>query len=413
MILSTCFYIDNTRWFKEQFELSRCLFNQARYFFRDYYDKNKSIVNQTDLEKVLRTQDTKLNYYRKLCKAKLAQTIVISLYKNYSSFFNAIKEFKVHPEKFNGEPKAPRYKENPNMLYFDYQSAKIKGQFIVLNKDVKIHIPHDIFEKYKDNLKNFKTINFIPKFNKIKVCISYETEEPNADLDQNQYLGIDLGLNNLCSCVSEFDCFIINGKPVKSINQYYNKEVSKLKSERPLIGDKQDFNYNKFNIFKLGFKRNLKIEDYLHNASRSIVNFCVEHKIGTVVIGRNKQWKDSIALGKHTNQNFVSVPFFKFLNMLKYKCKMAGINLAEQEESYTSKGDSLAFEPVEKHKEYKGKRIFRGLFKSSTGKVLNADINGALNIVRKYLAKLKVADESFVKGIVSRGLFARPHIITF
>ena len=397
MILSTCFYIDNTRWFKEQFELSRCLFNQARYFFRDYYDKNKSIVNQTDLEKVLRTQDTKLNYYRKLCKAKLAQTIVISLYKNYSSFFNAIKEFKVHPEKFNGEPKAPRYKENPNMLYFDYQSAKIKGQFIVLNKDVKIHIPHDIFEKYKDNLKNFKTINFIPKFNKIKVCISYETEEPNADLDQNQYLGIDLGLNNLCSCVSEFDCFIINGKPVKSINQYYNKEVSKLKSERPLIG----------------FKRNLKIEDYLHNASRSIVNFCVEHKIGTVVIGRNKQWKDSIALGKQTNQNFVSVPFFKLLSMLRYKCKMAGINFAEQEESYTSKCDSLAFESVEKHEEYKGKRIFRGLFKSSTGKVLNADINGALNILRKYLAKLKVADESFVKGIISRGLFARPHIITF
>ena len=413
MILSTCFYIDNTGWFKEQFELSRCLFNQARYFFRDYYDKNKAVMRENDLEKVLRTQDTKLNYYRKLCKAKLAQMIVISLYKNYSSFFSTIKEFKVHPEKFNGEPKAPKYKENPNMLYFDYQSVKIKGQFIVLNKNVKIHIPHDIFEKYKDNLNNFKTINFIPKFNKIKVCISYETKELNSDLDQNQYLGIDLGLNNLCSCVSEFDCFIINGKPVKSINQYYNKEVSKLKSERPLIGDKQDFNYNKFNIFKLGFKRNLKIEDYLHNASRGIVNFCVEHKIGTVVIGRNKQWKDSIALGKQTNQNFVSVPFFKFINMLRYKCKMAGINLAEQEESYTSKGDSLAFEPVEKHKEYKGKRIFRGLFKSSTGKVLNADINGALNIVRKYLAKLKVADESFVKGIVSRGLFARPHIITF
>ena len=413
MILSTCFYIDNTGWFKEQFELSRCLFNQARYFFRDYYDKNKAVMRENDLEKVLRTQDTKLNYYRKLCKAKLAQMIVISLYKNYSSFFSTIKEFKVHPEKFNGEPKAPKYKENPNMLYFDYQSVKIKGQFIVLNKNVKIYIPHDIFEKYKDNLNNFKTINFIPKFNKIKVCISYETKELNSDLDQNQYLGIDLGLNNLCSCVSEFDCFIINGKPVKSINQYYNKEVSKLKSERPLIGDKQDFNYNKFNIFKLGFKRNLKIEDYLHNASRGIVSFCVEHKIGTVVIGRNKQWKDSIALGKQTNQNFVSVPFFKFINMLRYKCKMAGINLAEQEESYTSKCDSLAFEPVEKHEEYKGKRIFRGLFKSSTGKVLNADINGALNIVRKYLAKLKVADESFVKGIVSRGLFARPHIITF
>ena len=143
------------------------------------------------------------------------------------------------------------------------------------------------------------------------------------------------------------------------------------------------------------------------------MNFCVEHKIGTVVIGRNKQWKDSIALGKRTNQNFVSIPFCKFINMLRYKCKLAGIALAEQEDSYTSKCDSRAFESVEKHEEYKGKRIFRGLFKSSTGKVLNADMNGALNIVRKYLAKLKVADESFVKGIIGRGLLARPHIITF
>ena len=111
-------------------------------------------MRENDLEKVLRTQDTKLNYYRKLCKAKLAQMIVISLYQNYSGFFNAIKEFKVHPEKFNGETKAPKYKENPNMLYFDYQSAKIKGQFIILNKNVKIHIPHDIFEKYKDNSRS-------------------------------------------------------------------------------------------------------------------------------------------------------------------------------------------------------------------------------------------------------------------
>ena len=413
MILSICYYINTSSWFKDQFEQSRCLRNQARFFIKEQYNANQTVLKSTSLERTLRAQDPNLNYYRKLCKSKLAQMIVIRLYQDYSGFFRAIKDFKEHPKKYNGEPKPPRYKESPNALYFDYQSIKIKGRFIVINKEVKIHIPDNIFNEYKDELKNFKTIKFIPKYNKIKVCISYETEESNPDLDKNQYLGVDLGLNNLCSCVSESDCFIINGKPVKSINQYYNKEVSKLKSERPLIGDKQDFNYNKFNIFKLGFKRNLKIEDYLHNASKSIVNFCVEHKIGTVVIGRNKQWKDSIALGKRTNQNFVSIPFFKFINMLRYKCKMAGINLAEQEESYTSKCDSLAFEPVEKHKEYKGKRIFRGLFKSSTGKVLNADINGALNIVRKYLTKLKVADESFVKGIVSRGLFARPHIITF
>ena len=296
------------------------------------------------------------------------------------------------------------------ILYFDYQSIKIKDQFIVINKEHKVHIPNEV---YKEELKNFKTINFIPKGKKVRVTISYEVETTNEDLNLNDYLSIDLGMNNLCSCVSKDDCFILNGKPLKSINQYFNKELSKLRSEKPLKDKYQDYNYNKSKIETLSLKRELKITDILHKASKYLVNYCVKHKIGTIVFGRNKEWKDSIQLGKQTNQNFISIPFYKLLKMLEYKCKMVGINLVEQEESYTSKCDALAFEEVKHHDKYKGSRVKRGLFLSSLGKALNADINGALNILRKYLHLKEVNEFHVIHEIVDRGLLYRPYRISF
>ena len=307
-------------------------------------------------------------------------------------------------------PKPPKYKDTLGILYFDYQSIKIKDQFIVIDKEHKVHIPNNI---YKEELRNFKTINFIPKGKKIRVSISYEVETTNEDLNQDQYLSIDLGMNNLCSCVSKDDCFILNGKPLKSINKYFNKELSKLKSERPLKGKYQDQNYNSSKIANLSLKRELKITDILHKASKYLVNYCVKHKIGTIVFGRNKEWKDSIHFGKQTNQNFISIPFYKLLKMLEYKCKMIGINLVTQEESYTSKCDSLAFEEVKHHTKYKGSRVKRGLFLSSLGKAINADINGALNILRKYLHLKEVDEFPVVQEIIDRGLLYRPYRITF
>lgn len=307
-------------------------------------------------------------------------------------------------------PKPPKFKEKQNLITFTYQTIKIKDQFIVINKDHKVHIPNEV---YKEELKNFKTISFIPYYNKVKVIITYETKELNADLNVDEYLSIDLGMNNLCSCVSKDDCFILNGKPLKSINQFFNKHLSKLNSERPLKDKKQDYNYNSSKIRKLSLKRELKITDLLHKASKYLVNYCVQHKIGTIVFGRNKEWKDSIQLGKQTNQNFVSIPFYKLLKMLEYKCKMIGINLVEQEESYTSKCDSLAFESVEKHTEYKGRRVKRGLFLSSLGKALNADINGALNILRKYLHLKEVDEFPVIQEIIDRGFLYRPYRISF
>ena len=409
MILSRTFIIEKDKFFNEQFNLSTLLYNQGRHFINEYYKKESKFLSYCELDKLLKNL-TELNYYRQLCKSHVAQQCLRQLNSNYTSYFKALKDFKVNPSKYKGMPKTPKFKTEQNLITFTYQTIKIKDQFIVINKEHKVHIPNEV---YKEELNNFKTISFIPFYNRIKVVITYETEELNADLNQDEYLSIDLGMNNLCSCVSKDDCFILNGKPLKSINQYFNKELSKLKSERPLKGDKQDYNYNKSKIETLSLKRELKITDILHKASKYLVNYCVKHKIGTIVFGRNKDWKDSIQLGKQTNQNFVSIPFYKLLNLLKYKCKMIGINLVTQEESYTSKCDALAFEEVKHHEKYKGSRIKRGLFLSSLGKALNADINGALNILRKYLHSKEVNEFSVLQEIIDRGLLYRPYRISF
>ena len=409
MILSRTFIIEKDKFFNEQFNLSTLLYNQGRHFINEYFNQKSKFLSYCELDKLLKNL-TELNYYRQMCKSQVAQQCLRQLNSNYTSYFKALKDFKVNPSKYKGMPKKPKFKNKQNGITFTYQSIKIKGQFIVINKEHKVHIPVEV---YKEELNNFKTISFIPFYNRIKVVIVYETEELNADLNLNDYLSIDLGMNNLYSCVSKDDCFILNGKPLKSINQYFNKELSKLKSERPLKGDKQDYNYNSFKIKNLSLKRELKITDMLHKASKYLVDFCVLHKIGTIVIGRNKEWKESIQLGKQTNQNFVSIPFYKLLKMLEYKCKMIGINLVTQEESYTSKCDSLAFEEVKHHTNYKGSRVKRGLFLSSLGKAINADINGALNILRKYLHLKEVNEFPVIQEIIDRGLLYRPYRISF
>ena len=409
MILSRTFIIEKDKFFNEQFNLSTLLYNQGRHFINEYYNQKSKFLSYFELDKLLKNL-TELNYYKQMCKAQIAQQCLRQLNSNYTSYFKALKDYKKYPSKYKGIPKKPKFKNKQNGITFTYQSIKIKGQFIVINKEHKVHIPNEV---YREELNNFKTISFIPFYNRIKVVIVYETEELNTDLNLDDYLSIDLGMNNLCSCVSKDDCFILNGKPLKSINQYFNKELSKLKSKRPLKGDKQDYNYNSFKIKNLSLKRELKITDMLHKASKYLVNYCVKHKIGTIVFGRNKEWKDSIQLGKQTNQNFVSIPFYKLLKMLEYKCKMIGINLVTQEESYTSKCDALTFEEVKCHEKYKGSRIKRGLFLSSIGKVLNADINGALNILRKYLHLKEVNEFPVIQEIIDRGLLYRPYRISF
>ena len=308
-----------------------------------------------------------------MIKAKIAQNTIRKLDHNFKSYFKALKEYKIDKSKFNGLPKPPSYARKYRTIDLDYQCFNIKNHNLCIGKNVKIYI---------DKIQEFKSLSIKYLDSKhLQFSLSYESNELNANLNQDNYLGIDLGINNLISCVSKDTSFIINGKIIKSLNQYYNKNISKLKSLRDLSKDKT-FNKNKIQTLNLN-RRNLLL-DHLHNITKYLTKYCVAHKIGKIVCGYNEKWKESIALGKKLNQKFVSIPFYKLINLLKYKCKMIGINFITIDESYTSKCSSLDLEPIRHSETYLGTRIFRGLFKSSS-KVLNADINGAINILRKYL----------------------------
>ena len=227
-------------------------------------------------------------------------------------------------------------------------------------------------------------------------------------------MSIDLGINNLCACTSNVvSSFIINGKNIKTINQFYNKQVSKYKS----ICEKVNKCKTSKRIQRLNFKRKNKIEDYFHKTSSYIVNQLVSNEINTLVIGHNNLWKQDTNIGKVNNQNFVQIPFNRLIQMLNYKCQLAGINCVIQEESYTSKASFIDNDEIPVYKEGKkaeynfgGKRVNRGLYCTSSGIRINADINGSLNILKKCL---KVnSDDLFTDPRDFRGFVYNPKVIT-
>lgn len=205
----------------------------------------------------------------------------------------------------------------------------------------------------------------------------------------NNVAAIDLGLSNLVACVSnsEMKPFLISGRVINSINHYWNKKVSNLRSKLDTSKDEGEKDAIKKKISKLNRKRNFKINDYLHKLSTKLINHLDSNQIDSLIVGYNQGWKQDINLGKKNNQKFCNLPFYKFLNMLKYKCVNKRITLKTQEESYTSKCSFLDNEEVCKHDSYLGKRVKRGLFKSSKDIEINADINGAYNILVKAIGQ--------------------------
>ncbi|MBE9562452.1 MAG: IS200/IS605 family accessory protein TnpB-related protein, partial [Proteobacteria bacterium] len=234
-------------------------------------------------------------------------------------------------------------------------------------------------------VNNLQQIRIIPKYQHFVIEVVYKKEVLNEKLTHDNILGIDLGLNNLATLVSnqpDVHPMLINGKPLKSINQYFNKKKAKLMS---FIGNKGTSR----SIDRLSKKREQKIDDYLHKASRNIIDYAVETNSGLIIIGENKHWKQEINIGKKNNQNFVSIPFDKFKAMIEYKAEEFGINVVFTEESYTSKSSHLDNDPLPVYKKgeshhFTGKRINRGLYRWSKG-IINADLNGAIGIIKKVV----------------------------
>lgn len=385
----------------EMCSVSKCLYNQALYEIKQTLEKENKFLFYQDLDKIMKTKtnlDGNINY--RLLKAQVSQQNLKTLDKSIKSYFNALKEYKAHPEKFTGKPQLPNWNKGKyRQLIFTNQSAVIKNGNIFVSKTIKFSIPQ--YDRYKDLISNFNQIRILPKRKgTVLECeIVYEIPETHFNLDYERHASIDFGVDNLVTLVNDYSNPVIySGKQIKSINQYFNKRLTKLNSSLKKCQDTYT-SKQKTNLYE---KRERRINDILHKVSKHIVDELVKHNVGNLVVGYNSGWKDSINLGNKTNQTFVQIPYAKLVQYLKYKCESCGIYFIKNEESYTSKCDSIVLEKIGKHEKYSGKRIKRGLFQSASNKLINADVNGAMNIMRK------VVGDSYASKIINSGRLFLP-----
>ncbi len=366
---------------------SKNLYNAANYIIRQSFVYGWGYINYNEMNRLMKYHQA----YKEL-PAKVSQQILMILDKNWKSFFEAVKAYKNAPTKFSGRPKLPKYKDKVkgrNILVYTIQAISSKQ----LKKGIIKLSGTNISIKTLVKPEQICQIRLVPKCDSYVIEVIYNADsEPESTLDENQkklVASIDLGLNNLVALTSNQPGFIpllINGRPLKSINQFYNKRKAQLQSQ--LKGNR----CSSSRLGRLTRCRHQKVDNYLHHTSRQIINLLASQKIGTLVIGKNLQWKNEINLGKRTNQNFVSIPHARLIEMLKYKAKLVGIKVIEQEESYTSKSNFLNLDPIpvygnigDQDVTFSGQRIKRGLYRTSEGRLINADVNGSYNILRKAI----------------------------
>lgn len=354
------------------FELCRKaknLYNQSLYYWRQSIFQNIEYFTEYELTSLF--SEFNQEDYRSL-PAQTSQQVIKNLFKNIKSWQVSRKEYQKNPIKFSGKPKLPKYKKELSTCFFTNQQVKIKKGYIHFPKQANLN-------PLKTKQRNVNQVRIIPKSNHCIVELVYEIEEAKPKEYNGNWMGIDLGLNNLATCTTKENSFIINGKPLKSINHYYNKRKQKLQS-------KLKNNFTSSRIERITIKRNNRVKDYIHKASKKIIDKASQEEVTKIIIGNNKNWKQGIKLGKKTNRQFVSIPHSKLISLITYKAKIVGIETIITQEAYTSKCSAIDLEKICKHETYVGKRKKRGLFITSKGKLLNADANGSLNIARLGLS---------------------------
>lgn len=370
--------------------LSKNLYNVTLYTIRQHYFNTKKYQSYFTTA----TNFAKENQvdYRAL-PAKVSNYTLQLVDQNMKSFFALLK--KKQTNQHDKPVHLPKYldtKTGRQVVHYHKQALSFKKDgFVKLSKS-------NIEFQTKVPKKNIQYLKLVPCGNHIKVVIGYYKTKKKQKTTQKRIASIDIGQNNLMAVTSNvFHPVIYNGKPVKSVNQFYNKikakEQSRLKKENDVYWSKK--------LGQLTLWRENQINNYFHKVTHHFVNYCITNNIDTVIIGRNQNWKDNINLGKRVNQNFVSIPFGQLYDLLRYKLELNGINYIETEESHTSKCSFIDKEEICHHNSYIGKRVRRGLFRSKEGKKYNADINGSLNILRKYMTKIGTYTDELHEKLVA------------
>lgn len=354
---------------------SKNLYNEANYEIRQKFIKDGEYISYKDMNFEFKTHE---NY--KLTFSQPANCTLRVLDKNWKSYFRAIKDWKKNPSKYLGMPKLPKYLKKDgrfpwmlpnNQLVYDYEKGTVYIRNRLLND----------YEWKCRCLGRIIQVRFIPRGSCYVMEIVYETEIPDVKTESNRIASIDLGVDNLVTMTNNIGLnpIIINGKGIKSINQYYNKRLAKEKSLLKIQHGKDWSN----KLDSITFKRYQRIKNYMHNASAYVIKWCVENNIDTLVVGKNKEWKQNADMSKQSNQKFVSIPYQMLLQQLQYKCENVGIKYIEIEENYSSGTSFLDGEEPIKQNYDKSRRIERGLFRSNSGLLINSDVNGSLQIMMK------------------------------
>lgn len=361
---------------------SKNVYNSALYLMRQQFFADHTVMTYRDLDTLMQP-----TAQYKALPAKVSQWVLKQLTNDWKSYTAACLAWQANPGTFLGHPRCPHYleKQGRNLLTYTEQAiSKVKirdGVVDFSGMTIAVKTRHAMPAQ----------VRIVPHATHYTVEVVYERDVIPADVDPNQVAGIDIGINNLVTIAANqpgFTPLLVNGRPLKALNQYYNKRRASLQSKLPT----GQFTSHQLDI--LTDKRKRQIDHYLHIASRQIVDVLVQHRIGTLVIGKNDGWKQQVNMGKKTNQSFVFLPHARLIDMLTYKAQLVGITVIITEERHTSKCSFLDHEFIGHHDQYAGKRVKRGLFRTATGKHLNADVNGAYNMI------VKVVPNAFGNGRV-------------
>ena len=371
---------------------SKNLYNHANFLVREEFIKNDKWLRYGELDKLLKV-DLEFDDYKQMPTAQSAQQTLRLLEKDWKSFFASIKDWSKQKEKYFGRPKLPKYKpkNGKHILILTNQNVKLKNGKLCFPKVFCGFMIKPRFVEL-ENFVSFQQVRVIPSFQSFTVELVYQIENPDVPLwDNGKYLSVDIGLDNLATVVNNVGLqpVILNGKGLKSMNQYYNKKISHNREVAKKMNAKDYTNRMAF----LTRKRNHKIEDCIHKASRYLIDYALSNDFHTIVIGKNKEWKQKSCMSKKVNQSFVGIPHAKFIEMVQYKAQNVGLTVILTEESYTSGTSFLDGEEPTKENYNKVRRIKRGLFVSNNGIKINADINGAYQIMKK------VFPNAFADGI--------------
>jgi len=366
---------------------SKNLYNYVNYVVREEFIKTKKWIRYRHLFQMVKESDSYLDIGSNV--GQMTIQVVDNLWK---SFFNGMKQWSKNKHGYLGMPKLPNYlpKNGRFVLIIDNIKFRIIDNYIYFSWSKLKHLNNRFNVSWIPNITKLCEIRFVPMGVGYKLELVYQTEVPETEPINDRIVGIDLGLENFVTMVNNIGQkpIVVKGGALKSMNQFYNKKRAKIQEE---LKTKNGRSKSK-RLSKLTQKRNEKIMNFMHVCSKRIVDYCVLYEIDTMVVGKNDGWKQSSKMSKQVNQSFVQIPMARFVDLLRYKCENNGINLIVTEESYTSKASFLDDDDLPTFKEgkeatFSGKRIKRGLYQSSNGTIINADCNGAYNIIKKAIPK--------------------------